>query len=112
MELREFVYLDEVSVTSLLSSRLGKVPSEFSDSDLRRGRLVEVEVELQADPVFRISAIASAFSELIEGKKRLFAGVDLDAFENVEEINDLLQKLMAGLIPLKCRVTDYVIIER
>lgn len=26
-ELREFVYLDEVSVISLLSSRLGKLPS-------------------------------------------------------------------------------------
>ncbi|MER7546505.1 hypothetical protein ABTW95_26210 [Spirillospora sp. NPDC127506] len=30
--LREFVYLDEVSVTSLLSSRLGALPSEFTDT--------------------------------------------------------------------------------
>src|SRR6266511_473200 len=30
--LREFVYLDEVAVTSLLSSRFGKVPSEFTDT--------------------------------------------------------------------------------
>jgi hypothetical protein len=30
--LREFVYLDDVSVTSLLSSRLGAIPSEFTDA--------------------------------------------------------------------------------
>lgn len=30
--LREFVYLDEVSVTSLLSSRLGALPSEYSET--------------------------------------------------------------------------------
>ncbi|WP_330274998.1 hypothetical protein OG205_04690 [Lentzea sp. NBC_00516] len=31
-ELREFVYLDEVSVTSLLSARTGAIPHEFTDS--------------------------------------------------------------------------------
>jgi hypothetical protein len=32
-ELREFIYLDDVSVTSLLSSRDGAIPHEFTDSN-------------------------------------------------------------------------------
>ena len=202
-ELREFIYLDEVSVTSLLSSRLGGVPSEFTDtlteltktginsslgasaaflktnigsnfessltqdtkvlskatiqatfkrlreleSDrfalnpsrtldlepnavdvgqvlmpspqaqgpwvinsalLKRGCLAELEVELQADRSFQISAIADAFTELITDSNELAALIDSRQLETAVEMSRVLEKLMIGLIPLKCRVIDYV----
>jgi len=45
-ELREFVYLDEVSVTSLLASREGGVPKEITDS---QSAGFKGEVNAQAD---------------------------------------------------------------
>jgi len=204
--LREFVYLDEVSVISLLSWRLGKLPSEFTDTltdstkaelnsnieanaavlksrvgsrmessqtqdtkvlskatiqatfkklydeerdslalrpiltselapvadkarrildsyvgdaevkpwriaseQLERGRLVELEVELQADPTFRLSAIITTFAELVNESKELLAQIGQQGFERTIEINRVLEKLMAGLVPLRCRAIDYAV---
>ncbi|MGY3515088.1 DUF6414 family protein [Micromonospora sp. PTRAS2] len=208
MELREFVYLDEVSVTSLLSSRLGKLPNEFTDTltkaskeqfnsriegtwmalkarvgaqrettwtedtkvvskatvqatfkrlyqeeegslvlrpilleeppksegaarklaeiaiarpvddvwvissnRLRRGRLADIEVEVQADPAFRVSVIISTFADIVKEGKQLFADADRSALDKAIEINGLLGKLMAGLVPLRCRVVDYEVLS-
>lgn len=204
--LREFVYLDEVSVTSLLSSRLGAVPSEITDTvndsttaeinsaldanaaviksrigsrfeatrtensqvlrkasiqatfkdlyeheqpslvirpttaeleppesevvqavlsgvhtddvwpwvigrqQLQRGRLAEVEVELQAHPLFRVSTIMTTFADLISESQTLQGLVAKSEFENATEVNRLLEKLMAGLIPVRCRVVDYSVV--
>lgn len=202
--LREFVYLDEVSVTSLLSSRLGAIPSEFTDSRtdtttaelsselaasvavvkpkissrleatqtqnrqvlrkatiqatfknlhdiereslvvrpvtdddkvpgqeasrsavaspadwlhlgpwlldgkaFKRGRLAEVEVELQADPLFRVSAIVSTYADIVKDSNELASQVDQEGLRQVTEINRLLAKLMVGLVPIRCRVVDY-----
>ena len=203
-DLREFVYLDEVSVTSLLSSRLGKLPSEFTDtltsakkaelnssaeasapaifksrigsryesswsentqvlskatvqatfkrlydeeceslvlrpvppgceapdtdkivealrqgsahgnldpwvldqSTLRRGRLAEVEVELQADPAFRASTIINVFKELADESSEFLGAAGAD-FDQAIELNRVLEKLMGNLVPLRCRLVDY-----
>ena len=208
IKLREFVYLDEVSVTSLLSSRLGKLPSEFVETltnarkaevnanseasaaavlksrigsryetswtensqvlskatiqatfkrlhdieeqsltlrpifssesppvnqriqkaltsgvfdddmhqwiisveDLKRGRVAEVEVELQADPSFRVSAIFTTFKELADESADLLSQTDRLDFEKVIELNRVLEKLMGDLVPLRCRVVDYEVI--
>jgi hypothetical protein len=204
-DLREFVYLDEVSVTSLLSSRLGKVPSEFTDTltesttaginssiganaavlkssigssiessltqdtkilskatiqatfkrlyegeadhlalrpihpseprptaddarrfiesrsetvalhpwvidpaRLERGSLVEIQMELQADPIFRLSTMVGTFAELASESKELSAQVDQQGLEKAIEVNRVLEKLMVGLVPLRCRIVDYV----
>lgn len=204
-DLREFVYLDEVSVTSLLSSRLGKVPSEFTDTltestkaginssiganaavlkssigssiessltrdtkilskatiqatfkrlyegeadqlalrsihpsepdptaddarrviearsktvvldpwvidpaRLERGSLVEIQMELQSDPTFRLSTMVGTFAELAAESKELSAQVDQQGLEKAIEINRVLEKLMVGLVPVRCRLVDYV----
>lgn len=209
MDLLEFVYLDDVSVISLLSSRLGKLPSEFTDTlantstaevnanaeanaatilksrigsryeaswtensqvlskatiqatfkrlreieeqslvlcpvlssksppgnekiqetltsgiidddthpwvvtteDLRRGQLAEVEVELQADPAFKVSAIFTTFKELADESADLLGQTDRLSFEKAIELNRVLEKLMGDLVPLRCRVVDYEVIS-
>jgi len=205
--LREFVYLDEVSVTSLLSSRLGALPSEFTDSltdtttaelsselaasvgvikpqiasrlestqtqnrqvvrkatiqatfkdlydrerdslvlrpitdddvvprqedsrsavaspadwlhlqpwlvdseTLKRGRLAEVEVELQADPLFRVSTIVSTYADIVKDSDVLASQVDQEGLRQISEVNRLLAKLMVGLVPIRCRVVDFSVI--
>ncbi|WP_446459146.1 DUF6414 family protein [Streptomyces parvus] len=201
--LREFMYLDEVSVTSLLSSREGAIPSEIThtmssttrreatrgvESDLkvvkvtggsllesshtsdrqvlrkatiqatfrdlyrgergklalspipaekesppqgqvlsllrypernkespwfigpehlRRGDLIEVEVELQADPIFRVSAFFSSFLDMITESEELAGQVDQTQAAKVREFNTILERLRVGLIPIRCRLIDY-----
>lgn len=202
-ELREFIYLDEVSVTSLLSSRQGAIPSEFketfSDSlsaemsgqiqadaivakskigskfktsssadrqivrkatiqatfkdlydleyerlticppkegesaptdiikqpkdlekitqpwalagaQVKQGRLAELSVELQADPIFRVSSIISVFSTIFEQSKLLSAQINDKGVTDATDVNRILEQLMDGLIPLKCRVIDYKVV--
>ncbi|MFI8530517.1 hypothetical protein ACIGMX_09730 [Streptomyces aquilus] len=58
--LREFVYLDEVSVTSLLSSRLGALPSEYTET-LSSSIKSEVSGSIGADAKVIKSGIGSRF---------------------------------------------------
>ncbi len=202
-ELREFIYLDEVSVTSLLSSRRGAIPSEFKEtfsdslstemsgqvqadaivaktkvgskfktassadrqivrkatiqatfkdlydmehkrltislpkegesapadiikqpkdiekiaqpwaitgSQLKQGRLAEFSVELQADPIFRVSSIISVFATMFEKSKLLSSQINDKSITDATEVNRILEQLMDGLIPLKCRVIDYGVV--
>ncbi|MFE3264580.1 hypothetical protein [Streptomyces sp. NPDC059215] len=208
-QLREFVYLDEVSVTSLVSSRKGAVPSEITDKltdavrtsvssnteasskvlksgvgsvlestrtqdrqvlrkatiqatfkdlyeeewdamamrtvtsssntpqvseirnmlarpeasaremprwivgqeQLTRGSLVEVEVELQADSVFQVSAFVSSFLDMFAGNSELAGQIDRQEADGVREFNGILEKLMVGLVPIKCRLINYEAVE-
>lgn len=203
--LREFVYLDEVSVTSLLSSILGAIPSEITESltkstrsefsgggeykvsatlkanagvkreitrtsdyqvlrkasiqatfkdlyasvesslvlrsgrlpelksavkrrirnvkpgdsdvipwiidgaNMKRGQLLELQVELRADAIFRTSTIISSMTNIIGQSPALAAEVDTHEMRTAIEVNGFIQELMAGLIPIKCRVLDYEI---
>ncbi|WP_460665323.1 DUF6414 family protein [Kribbella swartbergensis] len=208
---REFVYLDEVSVVSLLSARLGQVPSEFTQSvsntskveissnldadaavvkskvgsrfestqaqdakvvsratiqtgfrklyaeavtdrslalgpihkqktaisadeaiamiksgvrhsskdltwqvpieDLHRGDLMEMEVELQADSVFHVSTVVSILAELAGESDQLLSQVNKTNYDQMREINDILDKLLVGLVPIRCTVVDYVLVD-
>lgn len=204
--LREFIYLDEVSVTSLLSSRLGAIPSEFKDAvtssmttevsgrieadavvaksrlgssiksghttnhqvvrkatiqatfkdlyekeqdmltvrplreyeslpssdeikqllkssnetnstpwlinetELKRGVLAELKVELQADPIFRASTVLSTVGNLFDKSELLKSQLEGSTLNDINEANLLLEQLMSGLIPIKCRLVDYVMV--
>jgi len=207
-ELREFIYLDEVSVTSLLSSREGAIPHEFTDStgsstkadvnaqidasaavlkgrigsryesarsvnsqvvskatvqtlfkrlhdierndlalkssrladklpsqssintlvsaneydpsnrrwitpvkDLRRGELVELEVELETDEIFQLSTTLATFKELSDEHEDLRAQIGQAGIAELVSINKVIEKMMVGLIPLKCCVVDYLVAE-
>lgn len=196
--LREFVYLDDVSVYSLLASRRGSIATEFTDTEasglggeaeasveasaglakgairsrisssqeqtsqvvrksiiqsafkdlyelekpnlglivptssapdiwtigdvtqasnadwftdpaiLVRGRLIELDVELEAEPVFKISAVFSAFLEIMQEDLSVFGVTSNDDLAQVRTINRVLDKLLAGLVPLRGKAVDFV----
>jgi hypothetical protein len=76
---------------------------------LRRGALVEVEVELVADPIFRFSTIVSEISDMAREFPDMlsFPGA-ADVMAQAGPINRVLQRLLAGLIPLRARATSIV----
>ena len=205
--LREFVYLDEVSVYSLIASRLGPIAAEFTDTEtsslqseigssigagvgiakvdvnskilnnqtngsqvlrksivqttfkdlyeyeldslsiqpipgdlkppkihnidellaatrtsvdrywivdpinLSRGELFELEVQLEADPIFRVNAVASAILEILEEDAETF-GLDANGDLNqMKSVGRILEKLLGGLVPISGKAIDYCVVE-
>lgn len=79
---------------------------------LTRGSLVEMRVVLTADPVFTMKTLITEFSSMFREAPEVFAGVDgLDVFNEAGPINIILQKLLAGLIPIRCKALDHVVIK-
>lgn len=83
-----------------------------SSEDLERGGLVEVEVELVADPIFRFSTIISEISDMArEYPDMLAAPGAASVMAEAEPVNRVLQRLLAGLIPLRARAINVVMVE-
>jgi hypothetical protein len=73
---------------------------------LGRGDLIEAELELGADAIFRMSAVVSAITEIVyeSPELRAAAGPDL---EQVAAIARIIERLLVGLVPLRGRVVDF-----
>jgi hypothetical protein len=188
--LREFVYLDEVSIYSLIASRLGPVATEFTETEraslkaevagagssaetgsqvlrkstvqttfkelyelemnsfaiwptyeklklpkinhiddlmamkevlladgwiidpekLARGQLLEIEVQLEAEDIFRVSSVVSAVLEIIEANPEMF-GFDSSKMAQAKAFGLILEKLLVGLVPISGQATDYEIVR-
>lgn len=198
--LREFIYLDDVSVYSLLASRLGPIATEFTDTQARslnseisadlsantgvangrvaasigstrsqesqvirksivqtafkelhdlgvaslllpperstppatgsfaellamgeaaepwivrpealdRGVLVEAEIELESEDVFRVNVVVSTLLHILEENRELFGNVDHESMLNMRAIARMLETLLTGLVPIRCHLVDYV----
>ena len=190
--LREFVYLDEVSVFSLLASRTGPIATEFTKTEafslkadaggfigssvetgsqvlrkstiqttfkdlyelertsfairpmdetlkppaiatvndlmtrrhllmtegwvidpenLVRGKLLEVEVQLEAEDIFRVREVISAVLEIIEENPAMF-GIDPGSnIALVKSFGRMLEKLLVGLVPVSGHAIDYEVVS-
>jgi hypothetical protein len=94
-------------VDDLLVEAGGTSPWVIDVAELKRGQLLEVEVELEADVSFRASTIMSTMMEFIEEMPRLPDSVDLEGMINAMTGTRLLDKLLAGLVPMRGRIADY-----
>jgi hypothetical protein len=77
--------------------------------NIKRGHLIELQVELRADAIFRTSTIISSITNIIGQSPALAAEVNTHEMRTAIEVNGFIQELMAGLFPIKCRVLDYEI---
>lgn len=79
---------------------------------LRRGMLIEMKVRLAADPVFHLGTMVSEFAAMAEDYPDMFAGGNgLARLDEAKPVNKVLQRLLAGLVPVRAIATDYVVIE-
>jgi hypothetical protein len=76
--------------------------------DLTRGRLVEVDVELEADDHFRASALLSTILDFLDTLPQMPEGLDTDGVLGAVTGTRMLEMLLAGLVPLRGRSIDYV----
>jgi hypothetical protein len=82
-----------------------------ADEDLRRGELVEFRVRLSADPVYRLNTMVTEFTGMAEDFPDMFAaGNAYASLQQVQPVNKILERLLAGLIPIRATAVDYSVI--
>jgi len=84
----------------------------WKGEDLRRGDLVEVEVTLAVDPVFKLGAMMTEWTAMADEYPGMF-GVNgtLGFLRDAQPIMKVLDRFLAGLIPVRATATNHVVVE-
>jgi len=77
-------------------------------NSISRGELLEVEIELEADPVFRMASIVTIVSGILEDIDQLFGSANATQLSQLKSIPQLLEGLLFGLVPIRGRLVEYV----
>lgn len=78
---------------------------------LLRGDVVEFRVRLAADPIFHLVTIVSEMKAMAEDYPTMMAGNGgMEQFGELDGISKVLQRLLAGLVPVRAQVIDYVVV--
>ena len=106
--------LPEVDQPSDLESLLGSSKGTgllIDPRALHRGELLEVEVELEADPIFRMATIITTFFEMMEDNEELFENSATAQLPEIRSVARLLENLLGGLVPIRGRLVNYACIR-
>ncbi|MGJ0203046.1 hypothetical protein NHL51_02630 [Leucobacter sp. gxy201] len=99
-----------VSVETL--KRTDETSLMVSSDGLARGELVEFRVELAADPVYHMSTVTSELAGMAEDYPEMFtAGGGAGVLQDFAPVRKVLERLLAGLVPIRAVALDYVVIE-
>jgi hypothetical protein len=82
-------------------------------SRFERGALVEIEVTLEVDPVFKLGTIITEFTNMAEEYPAMFgqAGqAGRSMLHEAQPVNKVLQRLLAGLIPIRATAVHYSVV--
>lgn len=74
---------------------------------LSRGVLIELEIELEADPIFHMATVVSTFRDLLEDNEQLFGSDLMAQVPQMRSIASVLDALLSGLVPVRGRIVDY-----
>lgn len=89
-----------------------KPPVADEAGTFTRGTLVEVEVELAVDPVFKLGAMMNEWSAMADDFPGMFANHGTLGFlRESAPIMKVLDRFLAGLIPIKATAAHYVVVE-
>jgi len=79
-------------------------------SKLHRGDPLELEVELEADPLFRVNTVISEGLDLMINLLDE-TGMTSQEISEMRRISAILERLLAGLVPLRGRATNYRLVN-
>jgi len=120
-ELRELPLDFKLAAPSGAPATFGSVESVAKSDDRRsaeigssflRGDLLEVEVTLAVDPVFKLGAMMTEWSAMADEYPAMFGnGGMLGFLRDSEPIIKVLDRFLAGLIPIKAAAVHHVVVE-
>ncbi len=76
---------------------------------LVRGGLVELDVELDVEPVFRMATVVSSLVGIFEKSPELFGNSMRTQFAQGRAVQGILQAVLGGLVPIRARVLGYAV---
>jgi len=77
--------------------------------DLLRGQLIELEVVLEVDPVLKLGTMVSEFSAMAAEYPQMAGPSGLAMLDEIEPVQKVLDRLLAGLIPIRATACNYVV---
>lgn len=78
---------------------------------LLRGDLIEVEVELETESIFRVSAVITTILDIMQENLQLFGADNVSQITEIRSVGRVLESLLAGLVPIRGRLIDYGALE-
>ena len=98
-------FLDrEVEHNSIKWNAIDAVTPGPEPFQLKRGDLIQVSVELSADPTYRIGAFIAEYSDMM---RNLPDGPPPTGMDDVTQLSGLLERLMVGQIPIRAKIVGY-----
>lgn len=91
--------------------RTSQKMAPLSANKLVRGSLIELEVELDVEPVFRMATVISSLIGFVDRSPDLLDQVTRKQFAEGRAIEGLLRGLLDGLVPIRARVLDHRIVR-
>lgn len=91
----------------LRHASLGHVAVEAMD--IRRGQLLEIEVEFHTETLYQIAVVVRTFAELLTEAPELVTAEMRSDLSQVWAVGSVLDKLLVGLVPLRGRALNYVV---
>lgn len=100
--------LESVAAITTLNDRA----EVMAASALSRGSLVEIEVTLSVDPVFKLGAMMTEWSAMASEYPQMFGSQGLLGFlRESEPVMKVLERFLAGLIPIRATAKHHVVVE-
>jgi hypothetical protein len=97
---------------STLDELKRRAPRCFVDVDLiKRGQLIEVDVELEADPIFKVNAAMAAVLEIVQESPQAFGDEVITSMADARAMQKIIDRLLTGLVPIRGRLVDYCILD-
>ncbi|HXA31918.1 MAG TPA: hypothetical protein VNV87_06635, partial [Acidimicrobiales bacterium] len=81
-------------------------------SNIRRGELIELTVELEAEPLFQARTVVSTFLDIFEQDQVQFGIANVAELTDAAVLSRVIEKLGAGLVPLRAKARDYVVVTK
>lgn len=90
----------------------GQPESIQKTTDFKRGDLVEIEVILSVDPVFKLGAMMAEWTAMADDYPGMFGSSGVLGFlREAQPIMKVLDRFLAGLIPIRATATKHVVVE-
>ena len=83
-----------------------------AEADIRRGDLFELDIELEAEPIYGVSAAIASLTALFEQAPEMVPEDDRDEIRQASAVAKVLEQLLGGLVPVRGHAVDYRVLRR
>ena len=83
-----------------------------AEAGIRRGALFELDIELEAEPIYGVSAAISSLIALFEQTPEMVPEDDRGDIRQASAVAKVLDQLLGGLVPVRGHAVDYRVLHR